>query len=114
MRSSPRIWRFASRVVRRIFQSAPDHLTFVLSAVVGAAIVLSVLGVAFLHIWAGAAEAIRVGNQHVSYRGERIPWRAFMPHLFAAGVILVWAIAGRYCCGVAGGEPAPGVTSLLD
>ncbi|MBI3403612.1 MAG: hypothetical protein HY048_19535 [Acidobacteria bacterium] len=103
-----------SRVVRRIFRSAPDHPAFVLSAVVIASIVLSVLGVAFLHIWAGAAEVFRVGNQHVSYRGERVPWRAFMPHLFAAGVIVVWATAARHYRVVAGGEPTPEVTSLLD
>jgi hypothetical protein len=104
----------AGRVVRRIFHSAPDHLWLALLAVVVASMVISVLGVAFLNLWAGAVEMFRVGNQHMSYRGERIPWRAFLTHLFAGGVVLVWAIAWRYARVATGSAPASDVTSLLD
>lgn len=104
----------AGRVVQRIFHSAPGHHGLALSAVVVASVVLSVLGVAVLNLWAGALEMFRVGNQHMSYRGERIPWRAFLPHLFATGVVLVWAIAWRRARGVPSDERAAGMTSLLD
>jgi hypothetical protein len=55
--------------------------------------ICAVAGVMAFDVWCGAMEDLRVGNGHLSYRGERIPWMHHRPSLWAAGVLLFWAMA---------------------
>lgn len=62
-------------VVRRIFRSGlGDERWVVLPAVVAASAVVSFAGVLLGGVWSGLIEVLRVGNGHLSYRGNRIPW----------------------------------------
>jgi hypothetical protein len=68
------------------------------SVVAIAAIVLtSVLtsGVAVLvgEWYAISIEVFRVGNGHLSYRTQRVPWTHHRAELFVAGVVLFWLVA---------------------
>jgi hypothetical protein len=56
------------------------------------------LAAAFVAVFIGdtlsiAAEILRVGNGHLSYRADRLPWRRHHPFVFAAGVGLFWLLA---------------------
>ncbi len=42
-------------------------------------------------IWSAAAEIARIGNDHLSFRGFRIPWHHHVPALFIGGVALFFA-----------------------
>lgn len=57
----------------------------------GAAALAVMLG----DIWSGVAEMIRLGNDHLSYRADRIPWVRHRPAIFAAGAVIVWVVALR-------------------
>ncbi len=41
-------------------------------------------------IWASAAETLRVGNGHLSYRGQRLLWNQHRGVLFALALIIFW------------------------
>lgn len=64
---------------------------------VGAIVVLSVgLGILVIgvgQLWAFAVEAVRVGNDHLSYRGLRIPWGKHRATTFALALLSMWVIA---------------------
>jgi hypothetical protein len=75
------------------------------SVVAVAAIVLTsilVSGVALMvgEWYAITVEVIRVGNGHLSYRTQRIPWTHHRTELFFVGVALFWLVAAlRYRIG---------------
>jgi len=43
--------------------------------------------------WSIGAEVLRVGNGHLSYRTERLPWREYQPAVVATGLGVFWLIA---------------------
>ncbi len=82
----------ADRVVRWI------RLRFIDSSVaavvtVGAAATTALGGILLGGVWAAGAEIVRIGNDHLSFRGFRIPWDRHTPELFTAGVALFLAVA---------------------
>jgi hypothetical protein len=40
--------------------------------------------------WFIGAEVLRVGNGHLSYRTERLPWRQYRPAIIAAALGVFW------------------------
>jgi hypothetical protein len=46
--------------------------------------------------WSVILENLRVGNGHLSYRIERIPWNHHRLGLFVGGVIVFWLIVGYH------------------
>lgn len=72
------------------------------SAVAVVATIVTSILVSFLAMLVGewytlAIEMIRVGNGHLSYRVDRIPWNQHRAELFFAGVAFFWLVAGlRY------------------
>jgi hypothetical protein len=84
----------ASVVVRRVLRSAlGDQPWLAIAAIVAASIGLSVIGVALGFVWSGLLEAIQVGNGHLSYRVERIPFRRYGREMFLLGVLLFLMMA---------------------
>ena len=64
------------------------------AVVTAAAAAMTALGGILLGgIWAAAAEIARIGNDHLSFRGLRIPWHHHVAGLFAAGVALFFAVS---------------------
>jgi hypothetical protein len=43
--------------------------------------------------WSIGAEVLRVGNGHLSYRTERLPWRQYQPAIIAAALGVFWVVA---------------------
>src|SRR5438034_1273743 len=50
-------------------------------------------GVLSGEVWSITMESIRLGNDHLSYRTSRIPWKHHGLALFAGGVALYWLVA---------------------
>lgn len=42
--------------------------------------------------WSIAAEVLRVGNGHLSYRTERLPWRQYRPAIIATALGVFWLV----------------------
>jgi hypothetical protein len=63
------------------------------AAVAVTSAVVSTAGMLVGELWSGAVEMLRVGNGHLSYRADRIPWGQHRGSLFFCGVLLFWAIA---------------------
>jgi hypothetical protein len=60
-------------------------------------VALAVVGFLVGDLWSGLAEAVRVGNGHISYRLNRVPWRRHPEIMFGACMVLSWLIgAFRY------------------
>lgn len=85
----------ASNITRRVWQRFPSEEGWIAGTVATllASAVVSAVGVAFGEIWSGTAETIRVGNGHLSYRADRIPWGRHRLGLFVGGVVLFWLMA---------------------
>ena len=84
----------ARRVLRR-FPPDEECMMAVLATVITSAVV-STAGVLVGEEWSQVAETFRVGNGHLSYRVNRIPWNQHRLGLFIGGVILFWLIVGYY------------------
>jgi hypothetical protein len=54
---------------------------------------LAVAGTMLCGVWSGIAENFRVGNGHLSYRGQRLFWFRHGTALFASMLILFWLAA---------------------
>ena len=81
-------WMFRTFVFERAFAVLA---TFVVSAPV------AVAGWAAGGLWSSALEMIRIGNDHLSYRGARAPWSRHSVIAFAACAVVFWlAAAWRY------------------
>jgi len=66
-------------------------------ALVAAVIIVSVMTV-FVAVlvgdsWSIGAEVLRVGNGHLSYRTERLPWRQYRPAIIATALGVFWLVA---------------------
>jgi hypothetical protein len=66
-------------------------------ALVAAVIVVSIMTVLVAVLvgdtWSVGAEVLRVGNGHLSYRTERLPWRQYRPAIIAIAVGVFWLVA---------------------
>ncbi len=62
-----------------------------------AVIIVSVMTVAAVALvgdsWSIGAEVLRVGNGHLSYRTERLPWRQYRSAIFATALGIFWLAA---------------------
>jgi len=43
--------------------------------------------------WSWVAEGYRVGNGHMSYRAQRLPWARYRGDLFAGALLVFWLAA---------------------
>ncbi len=43
--------------------------------------------------WSIGAEVLRVGNGHLSYRTERLPWQLYRPAIIATALGVFWLVA---------------------
>ena len=97
----------ANAMARRFWRhfAAQDGLIagFAASGVVSA--MFSAAGVLVGEIWSGLAENIRVGNGHLSYRSDRIPWHHHHISFFLIGLALFW-IAGALQAGRRRADPS--------
>jgi hypothetical protein len=66
-------------------------------ALVAAVIIASVMTVFAAVLvgdsWSIGAEVLRVGNGHLSYRTERLPWRQYRPAVIATALGVFWLVA---------------------
>jgi hypothetical protein len=66
-------------------------------ALVAAMIIVSVMTVFAAVLvgdsWSIGAEVLRVGNGHLSYRTERLPWRQYRPAIIATALGVFWLVA---------------------
>src|SRR3954467_1207091 len=66
-------------------------------ALVAALIIVSVMTVVTAVLvgdsWSIGAEVLRVGNGHLSYRTERLPWRQYRPAIIATALGVFWLVA---------------------
>jgi hypothetical protein len=81
----------AIRRVRRRFQSDEKWASLVALALASVMVSASIVLVG--HLWAGAVEAVRLGNEHLSYRAERLSWPQHRLDLFVLGVVAFWVLA---------------------
>jgi hypothetical protein len=47
----------------------------------------------FGELWSWAAETYRIGNDHMSYRAQRLPWARYRTTLCAGALIVFWLAA---------------------
>jgi hypothetical protein len=66
-------------------------------AVVAVSLVTAWAGMMLGEVWSILMEVLRVGNGHLSYRTDRIPWVQHRVAAFVSGVIAFWFIGAiRY------------------
>ena len=84
----------ANSVTRRLFvRFPPDEPIPALIAAAGAAVFMSAAGVILGGLGSSVVEMIHVGDMHLSYRAERLPWNHDWPFLFAGGLTLFAIVA---------------------
>jgi hypothetical protein len=84
----------ANFVVRRLDDDMRDEAPrLMLIAMLAASLIVSAIAVPVGEIWAGIAEAIRIGNGHVSNRAFRMPWVRHRSEILAGGVLVFWMVA---------------------
>ncbi len=83
-------WAVAGRLVQGI---GTDDWRVAALAVIGLSLGAAVVAMMTFDIWATAAENLRLGTSHLSYREERLPWRRHGVLLFSSSVGLFWLIA---------------------
>jgi hypothetical protein len=79
-----------ARAIRNRFSADEKPALIVASLFV--AVILGGLMLAFAQLWGGIVEMIRVGNQHMSYRGLRLGWRQYSPAVFVTAIVLFWLV----------------------
>jgi hypothetical protein len=76
-----------------------EEPTALVVAFLGVAPAFGACGVLALGLWAGLIEMVRLGNAHMSYRVDRLPWSHHTLELFATGVFVFLATAAlRWYC----------------
>jgi hypothetical protein len=95
----------ATVILRRVGRRNADHQEIWgwVVMIVYISIIASVGGVLLGEVWSDLMENIRLGNGHLSYRVERIPWGHHRLGIFVGGVALFWVLAafhrqGRSTC----------------
>jgi hypothetical protein len=88
----------ARHVAGRIFQSAIGDSGALASAMtIVIALVFAAIGLFAGEVWTGLIESIRLGNGHVSYRADRVPWRQYPVPIFVVGtVVFLVAAIGKW------------------
>jgi hypothetical protein len=71
-----------------LLAGSPMWLT--LAAMLTLSIVASAATVQGGELWANSVEMLRVGNQHISMRGNRSPWAHHRTAIFVGGITLFW------------------------
>jgi hypothetical protein len=85
------------RVCRNFPLGSGSDVAAALVATVMTSMLVSLPAVMAGEMYAITVEMIRVGNGHLSYRTDRVPWTQHRIALFLAGMVLFWLIAGlRY------------------
>ena len=94
----------ATVLLRKVGARFPDDRAARVVAVLLLSIGLGILVVGVGQVWAFAVEGVRIGNDHLGYRGLRIPWGKHWLATFALTMVSTWILA------VALGtrHPAPG------
>jgi hypothetical protein len=84
----------AYQLVGAVTRRFPGDERFALAAALIAVSLMTVF-VALLvgDSWSIVAEVLRVGNGHLSYRTERLPWRQYRPAVIAAALVGFWLVA---------------------
>lgn len=84
----------ARHIATRLFRGAlADSTVLAFGMTLAVAVAFSGIGVLAGEVWSMLIESIRVGNGHMSYRVERVPWRQYPVQLFAGGAVLFIAVA---------------------
>jgi hypothetical protein len=84
----------AHHLVGAITRRFPGDERFALAAATTAVSVMTVFAAVLVgDAWSIGAEVLRVGNGHLSYRTERLPWRQYQPAIIAAGLAVFWLVA---------------------
>jgi len=88
------VWA-TSVIVRRISRHYRGHQESSdwLIMTVYTSVIASAVGVFLGEQWSGIMEDVRVGNGHLSYRAERIPWVHHRLEIFIGGVVLFLFLA---------------------
>ena len=99
--------RAMARGIWRSFRPKGDQLLGVAATVV-VSVVFSLAGLLLGECWSVQAEALRIGNVHVSYRMDRIPWIHHRLEIFVCGIAIFWiAAALRYRVTARGSDSGP-------
>jgi hypothetical protein len=88
----------ATPIVRRFCRRNADHReTSGWVVMVGyTSVIASVVGVLLGEVWSDLMENIRLGNGHLSFRAERIPWGHHRLGIFIGGVVLFWLLVAYH------------------
>ena len=78
-------------MVMRRFSS--DERVALATAVAVVSLMSVVIALLVGDTWSIAAEIVRVGNGHLSYRTERLPWRQYRPAIAATLLGMFWLVA---------------------
>ena len=90
-------YALSRRVCRNFPLDGGSDVAAALVATVMTSMLVSLLAVMIGEWYAITVEMIRVGNGHLSYRTNRVPWTQHRIALFLAGSVSFWLIAGlRY------------------
>ena len=90
------VYMWAANVtVRRIYGHYAGHgeMSDWLVMAVYTSVIASAVGVFLGEQWSGLMENIRLGNGHLSYRVERIPWVHHRLEIFVGGAVLFLSLA---------------------
>lgn len=84
----------ATLIVRRVCRRNADRqeTSSWVVMIVYTSIIASVVGVLLGEVWSDLMENIRLGNGHLSYRAERIPWSHHRFGIFVGGLVLFWLL----------------------
>jgi len=88
------VW-VATLIISRVYRRDADHqgTSAWVVMIVYTSIIASVAGVLLGEVWSDLMENIRLGNGHLSYRAERIPWGHHRLGMFVGGLVLFWLLA---------------------
>jgi hypothetical protein len=77
-----------------IFRSfSLTHMWTAVAAALVASVPVGVAGWISGGLWSATLEMIRIGNDHVSYRGERAPWARHQIEFLTACIVVFWLAA---------------------
>jgi hypothetical protein len=80
----------ATALAQWMFRTLAFERAFALITTAAVSVPVAVLGWVAGGLWSSAVEMIRIGNDHLSYRGARAPWSRHSAAAFASCVIVFW------------------------